>query len=79
MKKPFTFELGNRGLLPEEQAMVDVVNKALQKSAEKHGRTLHASANFVVKARFSANPEVNGQVAHDSSGQVIQVAVPGGS
>jgi len=78
MKKPFTFKLGNRGLLPEERAVVEVVNQALRESAQKHGRTLNASANFVVKARFSATAEVNGQVAHDSDGQVIQVAVAGG-
>lgn len=49
MKTPFSFKLGNRGLLPQEESVVQVVNEALAASARKHGLTLNATSKFAVK------------------------------
>lgn len=49
MEKTFTFNLGNRGLLPEEAGLVDSFNKTLQQSAERNGKRLKASSLITVK------------------------------
>jgi hypothetical protein len=49
MEKAFSFDLGNRGLLPEEVALVDAFNRTLQESAERHGKRLKSSSVITVR------------------------------
>lgn len=50
MKKTFSFNLGNRGLLPEEVQRIDAHNRTLQESAARHNRRLRKHATITVKA-----------------------------
>ena len=43
MKNSFNFNLGNRGLLPEEAHLADSLNRTLIESAQRNGRQLRAS------------------------------------
>jgi len=49
MKKHFSFNLGNRGLFPEEVQRIEAHNLILQSSAAKLGRCLTERALIVVK------------------------------
>ena len=49
MKKAFTFDLGNRGLLPEEADLVVSWNATLLASATKHNRLLKHTSPIMVK------------------------------
>lgn len=49
MKKPFSFDLGNRGLLPEEVDLIDAHNRTLQESAARNNRRLKDHALIAVK------------------------------
>lgn len=53
MSKPFKFQLGNRGLLPEELGLAQRVNDTLSASARRHGLTLRHSARIVVHVSYS--------------------------
>lgn len=49
MKKTFSFNLGNRGLLPEEVDRIDAHNRTLQESAARNNRRLKEHALIAVK------------------------------
>lgn len=49
MKAKLNFKLGNRGLLPEEEGVVDVVNATLRASAQRHGKKLKSSSIYTVR------------------------------
>lgn len=49
MKKTFSFNLGNRGLLPEEARRIDAHNRTLQESAARHNRRVKKHATITVK------------------------------
>ena len=74
MKKPFNFNLGNRGLLPEEVKLADSLNNTLKESAARNGRRLKQSALVSVKVVDVAGHPVHRAVARDKDPMPLPLA-----
>lgn len=73
--KKFTFNLGSRKLFPEEQPVVDAVQRAVAASALKHGLAIkQGSAVSKVISRVTAAPTVTGH-AGDAVSSAVEQAI----
>lgn len=66
MKIKLTLNHGNRGLLPSEVGVVDIVNDKLRRSAERHGKKLKPASVFVVQSVDTQGSKVQRAAAGDS-------------
>lgn len=74
MKKTFSFSLGNTGLLPSEEGLVQLVNEKLQASAKRHHKHLKPAYELKVKTFKIGDKTVRRAARGDSEPVVIPLA-----
>lgn len=71
MKIKLALNLGNRGLLPDEVGVVEIVNEKLRQSAARHGKKLKPTSAFVVK-----RVDTQGEQVHRAASSEPEPEVP---